>query len=270
MKIRKVVKISLLTSLLFGTVLLGGIEGKASATSFGGSGNLGVTDSGTSTPVDPEKPGEEVDPGPGPSTDGPLRIDFISALNFGNAQITPTNRTFNSLAQLFHSDTAARGFYVQVSDYRSDEAGWSLTLSQETQFRSAIVQDLESQTLDGAVLSFDKGWANSFGSSGTPTVSRDTMAINEMNTSYTVASAGSGEGKGVWTIAFGASSENEQGLENTLTPLTDAEGNPVMDTAYNKQAYSNSAVSITIPDSAKIYPVQYTTTLKWTLEAGPT
>lgn len=268
MKALGCLKASLAILLFSGVAVLG--EEQVQATEFGGDGSVTVQGKDISEPIDPEKPGQEVDPGEGPSTKGDLRIDFVSALNFGSAEITKTNRRFDSLAQLFHSETEARGYYIQVSDFRGDAAGWSLTLAQDNQFHSSIIQDLENQSLDGSVLSFGNGWANSAGNSGTPTVSRDTLGLNEMGTAYTVATAGSNEGKGVWTIAFGASSENTSDQENTLSPLTDADGNAVVDTIFNKQAYSNSAVFLTVPDSTKIYPVQYTTTLTWTLEAGPT
>ncbi|MHC5373975.1 WxL domain-containing protein [Enterococcus sp. LJL120] len=241
-----------------------------SASALGGSGSVTVRGSEVTPPKDPEKPGEEVDPGPGPSTTGDLRIDFVSSLNFGATKITETNRKYDSLAQLFHNDTNARGYYIQVTDQRSDAQGWTLTLSQDSQFNSSIIQDLDSQQLSGAVLSFDKGWANSAYTGSAPTVTRDTLAINEMGTAYTVASATSGQGVGIWTISFGASGENISGQDNTLTVLTDDDGQPVTDSTFNKTAYSNSAISLSVPDAIKIYPVQYTTTLTWTLEAGPT
>ncbi|MHC5372560.1 WxL domain-containing protein [Enterococcus sp. LJL120] len=257
------------TLLLVTSCSLGGISAQAS--SWSGSGSVTITDSGVTTPVDPENPGNDVDPGPGPSTDGELRVDFVSSLNFGSASTAGTNRTYSSLAQLFHTEgVSARGYYIQVTDRRSDASGWTLTLSQDRQFTSGIIQDLDNQELEGAVLSFGNGWANSSSNSNLPTVSRDTLAINEMNTAYTVATAANGQGTGVWTISFGASGENTSNQENTLTALTDSAGNPVMNSTFNKQVYSNSAVSLSVPDTTQIYPVQYTTTLTWTLTAGPT
>ncbi|MBP1046741.1 WxL domain-containing protein [Enterococcus sp. BWM-S5] len=267
MKMNVLFKLSLFPLFLSG-IFIG--QEKVCASDLGSNGAVTVEGKETSTPVDPENPAVEVDPGEGPSTKGDLRIDFVSSLNFSSAEITKTNRTFDSLAQLFHSDTSARGYYIQVSDFRSDSYGWNLTLSQDTQFHSSIIQNLEDQSLKGAVLSFGNGWANTAGNSNTPTVSRDTLAINEMNTAYTVAAAGSNQGKGVWTIAFGASGENTFAQENTLTALTDKNGQAVIDPTFNKESYSNSAVSLTVPETSTIYPVQYTTTLTWSLEAAPT
>lgn len=240
------------------------------ASSQTANGNVTVEDPGTSELVDPESPTTVVDPGNGPSTTGSLRIDYVSSLNFGSQKIDATDRTYLSLAQQFQSDTTARGFYIQVSDYSSESAGWNLTVTQNQQFHSSIIQELDQQELKGAVLSFDKGWANTSGASGTPTVTRDTLAINEMGTAYKVATAESDQGKGVWLIEFGASATNTSNQDPTLTALKDASGNAVLDSTTNKQAYSNSAVTLTVPKETKIYPVQYTTTLTWTLEAAPT
>ncbi|WP_265459739.1 WxL domain-containing protein [Enterococcus sp. HY326] len=268
MRKERIVITSLLTSLCICSVVLNATYGQA-ASSLDGQGSVSVVGTETTPPKDPENPGVEVDPGPGPSTKGDLRIDFVSSLNFGAIKITENNRKYDSLAQLFHSDTPARGYYIQITDQRGGTEGWNLTLKQERQFESRIIQDLEHQQLDGAVLSFDKGWANSI-DSGTPTVTRDTLAINQMGTAYTVATATSGQGAGVWLISFGASGENNANQENTLTAVTDEKGEPVLDATYNKPVYRNSAVSLSVPVATKIYPVQYTTTLTWTLEAGPT
>ncbi|WP_086348799.1 WxL domain-containing protein [Candidatus Enterococcus clewellii] len=258
-----------LTLLLFAGTFLAASQ-SVYASNLDSNGSVTVERKETSESADPENPGEEVNPGEGPSTKGDLRIDFVSSLNFASAEITATNRTYDSLAQLFYSDTAARGYYIQISDFRSEASGWNLTLSQDSQFSSPIIQTLEDRSLKGATLSFGNGWANSAGNSQMPVVSRDTLAINEMNTAYTVAVAGKAQGKGVWTIAFGASGENTSNQENTLTALTDERGNSVIDPTFNKQSYSNSAVSLSVPETIKIYPVQYTTTLTWSLEAAPT
>ncbi len=260
---------SLLSSIILGSFVMGATQTLAtsSADSLGGSGSVTVDKTDITTPKDPENPGNEVDPGPGPSTTGDLRIDFVSSLRFGATKITETNRVYNSLAQLFYGDTAARGYYIQITDQRGGNQGWNLTLTQDTQFSSSIIQDLDSQELTGAVLSFDHGWANSVFSGETPTVTRDTLAIDAMGTAYTVATATSGQGGGTWTIAFGASEENVSDQENTLTALTDADGQALIDSTFNKPVYDNSAIQLSVPDTTKIYPVQYTTTLTWTLEA---
>ncbi len=236
-------------------------------------GEAGVTvkGSGSTVPTDPEKPGEPVLPGPSPSTDGSLRIDFVSSLDFGRAEITDTNRQFLSQAQLFHSDTNPRGFYIQVTDERQRADGWTLQVKQEYQFRNTVIESQNEQALNGSVLSFDNGWANSLGADvmKAPTVTRDTIALHSVGESYEVANAENGAGMGIWTIEFGASETNDANQKVTLSPLKAADGSPVLDDNFNQQVYSNSAVSLTVPNDAKIYPVQYETEITWTLAKLP-
>lgn len=242
---------------------------RAEANSQNANGNLKVEDKGTSDLVDPEFPEQIVNPGEGFSTTGPLRIDYVSDLSFGSHKIDSNNRTYNSLAQQFLSDTNPRGYYIQISDFSSESSGWNLTVTQEEQFKSSIIQDNEKQTLIGSVLSFDKGWANTNGASESPNVTRDAMQINETGIAYNIATASEGQGKGTWLIEFGASDENVSSQKSTLELMKDSNGKQIIDSRYNKPAYSNSAISLTVPKTTKIYPVQYTTTLTWTLEAGP-
>lgn len=231
-------------------------------------GKVVVEDSGSSAIFDPEHPENSANPGDILSTTGSLRIDFVSPLNFGRANSGEKDRKYDSLAQLFIDETPARGYFIQVSDYRQTD-GWELQLTQKTQFRSTIIQDLENQELKGATLSFDKGWASTNGNGTTPLVTRDAVVLSNLNTAYSIATAKQGEGKGAWAITFGSSEDNPQENKPTLSPLSSS-NKPVINEKYNKQEYSNSAISLTVPDTTKIYPVEYTTKLEWTLVSGPT
>lgn len=234
-----------------------------------GNGTVTVEGRGNTDPIDPENPDSPADPGEGPSTDGSLRFDFVSSLNFGNAKITSSDREYFSQAQLFHSDTAARGAYVQITDERKGSTGWTLQVKQSYQFKNDVIQNVQERELNGAVLSFDKGWANAFNPANPPVVTRDTINLTNVGNYYDVARADEGSGYGTWIIEFGASEENKGNQGNTLKPLVDENGEPIIDSVFNKQAYSNSAISLKIPDSTKIYPVQYQTELTWLLAELP-
>ncbi|MBL1227635.1 WxL domain-containing protein, partial [Enterococcus sp. BWR-S5] len=201
-------------------------------------------------------------------TDGPLRIDFVPTLNFGRNKITKSERLFSANAQLFHGDTPARGNFVQVSDYRGTGAGWTLQVRQEEQFTNN--QTLNHQ-LKGAVLSFDSSWANSVRPQASgPTVKKEVIRIENIGATYTLAEAGKDKGEGTWAINFGASSENTNGMANTLSPSLDAEGNQVLDPTFdNKPVSKNSAVTLSVPTEIMIDPVPYTTVLTWTLSELP-
>lgn len=261
---------------VLGTLLVGlvglighGLSAHATPEAVDQSGTLTVEGSSISKPVDPENPENVVDPGPSPSTDGALRVDFVSSLDFGHVQLSGTSLIYHARAQQFLSETGPRGSYIQVTDQRAQSTGWTLQVKQTTQFRNTVIQNVDEQELAGAVLSLDKGWANSSGTSGSPTVTRETIALNSIGTAYELGTASAGNGRGVWTIAFGASETNNNNMESTLTPVLDGAGNAVIDEFSGKPAYSNSAISLTIPKQTKIHPVQYGTELTWILGELP-
>lgn len=245
------------------------LTANATPASLNQSGTVSVEGSVVTNPIDPENPGVPIDPGPGPSTEGPLRIDYASSLDFGESKISKGTRKYNALAQQFFGETGPRGSYIQITDQQADSSGWTLQVKQETQFTNQIIQNKKEQELKGAVLSLDKGWANSSGTSEAPTVTRETIALNSIGSAYEVATARAGSGKGVWTIAFGASDTNTNNQPYTLSPVVDASGKPVIDRTYNKPVYHNSAITLTVPESTVIYPVEYQTELTWILAKLP-
>lgn len=259
-------KNKLFVSLLLSSIVLLAFSflSLAETTDMNTNGILQVKPSEQTDPLDPENPLEPVDPGEGPSTIGDLRIDFVSAINFADTEITKTNRKYPSLAQLFHTEIPARASYIQITDLRQESPGWNLQLKQKNQFKN------ENQIeLNGATLSFDKGWANSGGIGKPPTMFRDSILIDDIGSSYQIASATKGAGKGTWLLSFGASSDNHSGQENTLSPLKKEDGLPMMDELFNKEMYTNSAINLSVPDKTTIVPGHYQTELIWILQATP-
>lgn len=236
---------------------------------FGQGGSATVVGSDVTKPVDPENPEEGVDPGDGPSTEGKLRIDFVSTLNFGQARIDKEDRKFYAQAQQFTGETGPRGSYIQITDQRAESNGWAVQVKQDFQFKNTIKEALADQELKGAVLSLDGAWANSSSSSEAPTVTRDTVELTAIGTTYELARADMGAGRGVWTVAFGASNTNSNQQTTTLSPILNKEGLPVIDTRTGKPSYENSAISLSVPESTKIHPVDYRTELTWIVSSAP-
>ncbi len=218
--------------------------------------------------VDPEHPNKGVDPGPSPTTDGPLRFEFVPQLSFWNNEISEKDQVYYANAQLFLDGTGARGNFVQLSDYREKGSGWTLQVRQENQLRNESTKNKE---LKGAVISFDQSWTNSVNSAGyAPSVSKEVIHINNIGETYDLAQARPGTGEGTWSIIFGASIDNGQGRKDTLSPRIDQHGQPFVDAAFNNQPiYQNSAVSLTIPGKTKKDPVHYQTMLTWILSELP-
>ncbi|MBL1229911.1 WxL domain-containing protein [Enterococcus sp. BWB1-3] len=218
---------------------------------------------------DPEHPENETDPGESPGTSGKLRIDFVPQFNFtGHNKISDTDTVYPVNAQLFHDETAARGNFIQVSDYRGAALGWTLQVRQEMQFQNA---NTANSQLNGAVLSLDKSWTNSTqDKAAAPTVSKEVIRLDNIGATYNLAEAASGKGYGTWSISFGASNDNPLGLDSTLTPKVDAESQPMLDSSFgNKQMQENSAITLSVPGATKKDPVTYSTVLTWILAELP-
>lgn len=263
MKKRTLLPILLFGSLLFGTV---GSTNVVEATTGTGNGSIEFEGEYTQEVYDPENPNNVVDPGDSPSTKGLLRIDFVPQLQFGTNKASSTDASYSAFAQLFKDDTSARGNFVQVSDYRTTGAGWQLSVKQESQFTNE-----NGKSLDGSILSLDHSWANSAQTgSEAPIVKKDVinMAVGE---AQILATAEKGTGEGSWSINFGASAANSYGQKDTLTPLMDVNGNPVLDSNFgNKPIYLNSAVNLNVPGKTeKEAGTTYKTVLIWTLSELP-
>lgn len=216
---------------------------------------------------DPEKPEVVVNPGETPSTAGYLRLDVVPTLTYGRNKISTENQSYAANAQLFHGETKARGNYVQVTDERGTATGWTLQVRQEQHFTS---QENASDMLKGAFLSFDKAWANStMDKKYTPTLQSDVIKLENVGETYDLAKASINQGVGTWTIAFGASKENREGLSETLSPLVDENGNAVIDSQYNKPIEKNSAVTLFLPGDTEKKAVRYQTVLTWIISELP-
>lgn len=233
-----------------------------------GSGHISFVGEHDKGIKDPENPEIEVDPGPSPSTKGALRLDFVPQFNFYQNKVVGKDMIYPVNAQLFHDETQARGNFVQVSDNRGAALGWTLQLRQEAQFQNNIEPNSQ---LNGAFLSLDKSWANSRRKEvEAPIVSKDVILLDHIGETYNLAEAKPGGGVGIWSISFGASKDNSNNQEATLTPKVDAEKKAVFDPVFeNKQIVENSAITLSVPGATEKKPGTYTTVLTWILAELP-
>ncbi|MBW9325018.1 WxL domain-containing protein [Enterococcus casseliflavus] len=244
------------------------ISVNASTSSLKQTGAVSV-EQGVSQPIDPERPENPGDPGEGPSTKGTLRFDFASSLDFGEVVISPTNRQYSALAQQFlDPGIGPRGSFVQVSDHRISSTGWTLQVKQDHPFTQKSTNN-DVRSLDGAILSLDKGWVNSTSESNSPQVFRERIDLVTNGMAHTIAKSEAGAGRGVWTIAFGGNEKTPVTVGNTLTPVTDSRGKPLLDDETKKPVYRNDAITLSVPDQTEIKPGTYHTTVTWILAALP-
>lgn len=245
------------TNILIGFIIIASVLPFTYVEASTQKGTVKVINSGTTEVVDPEDPDEGTEVDPGPSTKGDLRIDYVSPLDFGTVKIDSNKKTYNALASKIGKEGKARGSFIQISDFREKKTGWTLQVKQDHQFKTA-----DSNELKGAVLSLDKGWANSINDENAPSVTRDTLSINNIGQLYDVARAEKDKGKGVWSINFGASKDNEDNQPVTL----------VTNNVSKKDisaAIRNSAVNITIPNPEIVEDKEYITKISWVLSETP-
>ncbi|MCL2558958.1 MAG: WxL domain-containing protein [Turicibacter sp.] len=203
---------------------------------------------GVTPPRDPDNPGDTVSPypDPNPGTSGPLSIDFASTFDFGVNQITNEDMTYYALPQLVRiADSSGeyrlepRPHYVQVTDSRGSNAGWSLQVRQNGQLS---YEDTLHDTLHGAQISVTGVTPASISTAAAP--STHDFILDPEGAASNVMLAAQGEGALTWIARFGALSEVDDELRNTN-------------------------VSLFVPGATPKDAVVYTTTLTWILTDVP-
>lgn len=212
-----------LSTLLLSTVLLSTLAGSTQAFAEDGgvytsNGVVEFTPSEDPTdPVDPTDPTNPVDPidptdpeGPNPGTNGPLSIDYASSLDFGVQKITSKNETYYATTQKYKTfdeqgnateEVKEGPNYVQITDNRGTEAGWTLKVNQEKQFTS-----VSGKELTGAQITFNNGNVVSASASEKPT-GQEKIILNADGSQSEVMSAKAGQGAGTYLLDWGTDAE---------------------------------------------------------------
>lgn len=186
-------------------------------------------------PVDPTVPGGE----PNPGTQGPLSIDFASSLDFGTQEITSRTEYYQAASQKytdFDGEDGEGPNFVQVTDNRGTEAGWSLSVKQNGQFYSSEWE----QELDNAEITFNNGGIVTNSDSTKPSESANTIVLNPNGAESHVMTAREGEGAGTYLMTWGETVDE-----------------------------ARESIVLEVPGSSTKYATQYTTTFTWTLNDTP-
>lgn len=206
--------------------------------------NDGEDGEGPVNPIDPEKPvtpwpGEEGEENPHPpSTKGPLSLNYISNLRFGMNKASGNDVTYQVKPDKVVDEegkTIEVPNYVQVTDNRGTNAGWTLTVKQDQAFMNG------SNTLKGTEMNFKNPVA--VGKSGkvdtAPSVNAN-FTLSADGTSALVMVAKTDQGMGTWIDRFGNSTEQ-----------------------------ASASITLMVPGESKKVAGQYKTSLTWTLSDVP-
>lgn len=209
----------------------------------------------TDNPVSPWDP-TTPDNKPNPGTAGPLSLDYASSIDFGENLITDQDMIYYAEPQyLFAADgvtkdpNSARPNYVQVSDNRGTNSGWTLRVSQNGQLSNNKTLNKE---LTGSQIRFTSGVVKQNKEATMPPipapVNKD-FTLNPDGTEVEVMTAADGTGMGTWVNRFGT-------LEDV-----DINGETVK---------KNKAITLSIPGNILKDAVEYRTSLTWRLYDVPT
>lgn len=196
-------------------------------------------------PVDPSDPKDPVVPeGPGgetpqPGTPGPLSIDFASSLDFGTNVISNRDQVYYAAPQkvkVAGGATEERPNYVQISDNRGTNKGWTLTVKQNGQLSNASTLNNE---LTGAEISLADATATSASTTVVAPTAYD-VVLDPDGDEQKVMTAQVGEGAMTWISYYG--------------DVEDVDGE-----------MKNTSVQLEVPGSTPKDSVKYSTTLTWIL-----
>ncbi|WP_025188463.1 WxL domain-containing protein [Enterococcus faecalis] len=147
-------------------------------------------------PTDPEKPNPEPE-NPGTGNKGPLTIDYVSSIDFGQQEIKEKEAIYNAKTE--HP-------YVQVSDRRATGAGWNLKASID-EFKN----EDQKKTLKGAELSLKNGVVKSTSGNVSEKPQGHNVTLNK--DLQVIMQAGTDQGMGTWLDVFSGKKDDNENVQ---------------------------------------------------------
>lgn len=198
-------------------------------------------------PTDPTNPGGEPEPG----TPGPLSIDYASTLDFGVNKISNKDEVYYARAQHYGEGHADTPDYVQVSDNRGTNGGWTLNVKETGQL-TATTNTL-NKVLTGAqiVLKEPEVKSNAVGVVE-PTPAQE-ITLSPDGAESRVMAATTGSGAGTWVDYWGHVESEQETNESGQEQNEDV----------------TKSVALSVPGSTPKDAVEYETTLTWVLTDVP-
>lgn len=199
-----------------------------------------IKNNGGVDPVDPTDPTKPIDPTDpvDPGTAGPLSIDYMSNIHFGQQEISGDDKVYYATLVDFTDDTGAtvqRQNFIQVTDNRGSNVGWHLVVKQDQQLSNGSGQELA-----GAQLTLANGTMVGKTPGVDAPIANQQVTITPDGSASDVIDAQAHQGMGTWVDLFGQ--------DNT--------------------AGANS-ISLSVPGKSEKYEGVYTGQLTWVLTDTP-
>lgn len=212
-------------------------------------------------PVDPENPDPEnpVDPidptnpegKPEPGTAGPLSIDYASSFDFGLNKISNHDEIYYARAQHYNEGHKDTPDYVQVSDNRGTNSGWTLTVKQGGQLTATT--DTLNKVLTGSEIVLKNPTVTSNVQGVTAPTPADVITLDPNGAESLVMAAADQSGAGTW--------ENYWGKVETIVEKNEA--------GEEQDVNVTRDVTLSVPGATPKDAVKYQTTLTWVLTDVP-
>lgn len=199
-------------------------------------------DTDPTKPVDPTDPTNPIDPtNPPTPTSGPLSIDYASSFHFGEQKISAKDQTYNADFVDVTDSTGTAGKrqnWVQITDKRGTNAGWTLTVKQEQQLTTT---DASAKELKGAEIKIMNAAPKTSSDNLSKAPSQAPTEITlTVGSDVPVMAAKQDEGTGTWVDSFG------------------------------DETNGNKSIFLNVPGiSEKVKDVTYSSDLTWTLSDTP-
>lgn len=169
----------------------------------------------TPQPVDPLDPDTQVNPENPPEIDaeqGFVSLDFVSQFQFGTVGIRSETTTYDALPQKLlqpaDPNDNLRPNYVQVSDRRRENSGWTLRATLREPFESD-----EGHQLTGARILLDNiDVVTTRENVSEPPTHKQQAALTVGNAEI-IAQAGANQGRGTWVQRFGDRDTMDQSVK---------------------------------------------------------
>lgn len=191
-------------------------------------------------PVDPTDPGTPIKPG----TKGPLSLDYASELFFDEVPMSSKDKEYfaKTITVTNKEGTAKKRqvpLYAQITDDRGTAAGWTLSVKQNGQFKTATK---DKEELTGAEIIFLNGQVDTISEALTPGFVQEETTLNSdtAQASTKVMGAKDGEGSGTFVYRFGK--DETEGAKSVKLSVPGK-------TVKKKEAYSTT-LTWTLSDTA--------------------
>ncbi|MGC5455859.1 WxL domain-containing protein [Enterococcus faecium] len=142
-------------------------------------------------PLDPTNPSDPADPNNnGTGQNGPLSIDYVSNIVFGNKKISGVNQTY---------ENTNTNPYLQVTDKRGNGKGWAVMVA-ASQFEGKNEED-KMEVLKGASISFKGGVVKSQSTNNATAPIASDITLNNADPKP-ILNAASDSGQGTWLDVY--------------------------------------------------------------------